>query len=123
MNKASKRCPLRMVPARLRAALALTLAVIACATPDDRTPQERATDQAVVRRIEAALSADPYVNADHVTVDVMRGVANLSGVVADDVDQRRVLRICSAVPGVRGVDDQLEIFDFGEPGGGEGPTQ
>jgi osmotically-inducible protein OsmY len=47
----------------------------------------------------------------------------LSGLVGDDVDLRRVLRICSAVPGVRGVNDQLEIIDFSGPGtGGEGPT-
>jgi osmotically-inducible protein OsmY len=111
------------LPVRAALAAALTVAVIGCATPDNRTPQERAADQAIVRQIEAALIADPHLDSDHVTVEVTRGVVRLSGLVGDDVDLRRVLRICSAVPGVRGVNDQLEIIDFSGPGsGGEGPT-
>ncbi len=123
MDKQPIRC--RLVPRRLRVALAVavTLAVIGCATPDNRTPQERAADQAIVRRIEVALSADPYVDADNVTVEVARGAVLLSGRVGDDVDLRRVIQICWAVPGVRSVDDQLEMLDFGEPGGAEGPAQ
>jgi len=123
MDKEPKRC--RLVPRRLCGALAVavTFAAIGCATPDNRTPQERAADQAIVRRIEAALTADPYIDADHVSVEVMRGVVLLSGKVGDDVDLRRVIRICWAVPGVRSVDDQLEMLEFGEPGGAEGPTQ
>ena len=125
MSGQSKRCLSRAVPGRWRAAFAgaVTLALIGCATPDDRTPQERGADQAIVRRIEAALIADPYVDPDHVTVEVMRGVVHLSGRVGDDVDLRRVLRVCWAVPGVRSVDDQLEMLEFGEPGGAEGPAQ
>jgi osmotically-inducible protein OsmY len=110
---------------RLRGAalvLAVALATIGCATPDHRTPQERAADQAIVRRVEAALKADPYLDADHVTVEVRWGVARLSGEVGDDSDLRSVLRICSAVSGVRGIDDQLEIIDFSQEGGGESPT-
>jgi osmotically-inducible protein OsmY len=125
MDQGSKRGRSRLVLRRLRAALvvAITLAVTGCATPDNRTPQERAADQAIARRIEAALIADPYLDADHVTVEVTGGVARVSGVVGDDMDLKSVLRICWAVPGVRDVDDQVEIFDFGEPGGAEGPTQ
>lgn len=125
MNNGSKRCRSRFVRRCLRGALAaaITLAVTGCATLDNRTPQERAADQAIVRRIEAALIADPYLDADHVTVEVSGGVARLSGFVGDDMDLKSVLRICWAVPGVRSVDDQLEIFDFGEPGGAEGPAQ
>jgi osmotically-inducible protein OsmY len=102
--------------------VAAALALIGCATPDNRTPQERSADEAIVRRIEAALAADPYLDSDHVTVEVRRGVARLSGEVADNVDLRSVLSISSAVAGVRSVDDQLEIFDFGTEGGGESPT-
>ena len=108
----------------LRAALAaaIALVVVGCATPDHRTPQERAADRALGRRVEAALQAAPYLDADNVTVEVRRGDVTLSGKVGDDVDLRTALRICSAVPGVRSVDDQLEIMTFDLPGGSEGPT-
>ncbi len=98
------------------AAVALVLAVAGCATPDDRTVQERANDEVIVRRVEAALTAATYVDADHVTVEVRRGVAIVSGLVADPEELAGVLRICQSVPGVRDVDDQLEIFDFTQSG-------
>ncbi len=109
----------------LRAALAAAVAllVVGCATPDDRTPQERAADEALGRQVEAALQAAPYLDADHVTVEVRRGVARLTGLVADDEDLRTTLRVCSAVPGVRTVDDRLEIMDFSQPGGSDGPAR
>jgi len=121
MDKQPIRC--RLVPRRLRVALAVavTLAVIGCATPDNRTPQERAADQAIVRRIEAALIAEPYLDADHVTVEVRRGVVLLSGLVGDAEDLRSVLRVCYSVPGVLRVDDQLELYDVNQDiGGSEG---
>ena len=108
---------------RAALAAAVALVVAGCAVPDDRTPQERAADEAIGRQVEAALKAAPYLDADHVTVEVMRGVARLTGEVRDDADLRSALRVCSAVPGVQSVDDRLEIMDFGQPGGGEGPTQ
>jgi osmotically-inducible protein OsmY len=101
---------------RVAAALAATLGLIACSTPDTRTPQERAADRALAARVEAALSADPYTYAGHVDVDAERGVIRLSGQVGDDAELRKVLRICSAVPGVRRVDDELEIIEFGRNG-------
>jgi len=100
--------------APLAAALLVVAAgSFACATPDTRNAQERAADLAVAARVEAALLADPYIDAEHVTVDARRGVVRLSGKVGDDRDLRQVLHICTAVPGVQRVDDELEIIDFG----------
>ncbi len=116
--------PSALRPRRLRAAIAAVAFVVAAgAAPDDRTPQERAADEAIGRRVEAALNADPYVNSDYVTVEVRRGVARLTGLVADDEDLRTTLRVCSAVPGIRTVDDRLEIMDFSQPGGSDGPAR
>jgi len=98
------------------AALAATAGLFACSTPDDRTQPERAADRALAARVEAALSTDPYTYAGHVEVDANRGVVRLYGQVGDDTELRNVLRICAAVPGVRRVDDQLEIIDFGRAG-------
>jgi hypothetical protein len=103
-------------------AVAAAFVIIGCATPDRPTPGVSADDRGLVRNVESALNADRYLDTDHVTVRVSRGVVRLSGQVADDEDLRSVLRICWAVPGVRGVDDQLEIIDFGQDGGGENPT-
>jgi osmotically-inducible protein OsmY len=95
--------------------VAAALGLAACAvplTPDTRTPQERANDRAIVAKVQTALSADPYLDTDHLTVSARQGVVRLSGLVGDDRDLRAVLRIANAVPGVRGVDDELEIYDF-----------
>ena len=90
--------------------------MLGCSTPDARTPQEQAADRALAKRVELALSKDPYTYAAHVDVDADRGVIRLSGQVGDELDLREVLRICSAVPGVRRVDDELQIIDFGRNG-------
>ena len=103
----------------LRTASVLAVAlVVACATPDTRTAPERAADRVIVSKVEAALAADPYLDTDHMTVSATRGVVRLSGLVADALDLQQVLRICAAVPGVRRVDDQLEVIDFGRGGHG-----
>jgi osmotically-inducible protein OsmY len=98
--------------------LAAALAVFGCSTPDTRTGEERAADRALADRVVAALKADSYAYAEHVTVDANRGVVRLTGQVADDSALRDALRISSAVPGVRRVDDQLEIIDLGRAGRG-----
>lgn len=96
--------------------LAAALGVAACSTPVARTPAERAADRALVKRVEAAMINDPYVDADHVSVDARRGIVRLQGLVGTDWDLRRVLQIASSVPGVVRVDDDLEIMDFGRSG-------
>ncbi len=104
-------------PLALRAAaLAFALQVSACSAPEPRTPQQQATDTALATRVEAALRADRYVDATHVRVEANHGLVTLSGQVGDEWDLHRILKICSQVPGVRGVADRLEFFDFGRAG-------
>ena len=102
-------------PRALRAAAALVMAlcVLSCSTPDTRTEPERAADRALVNRVALALLNDRYLDADHIDVDANRGVVRLSGKVGTDSDLRGAVRIAAAVPGVRRVDDELEIMDFG----------
>ncbi len=94
--------------------VAVLLATAGCATVDDRTFQERAADQLIGQRVAAALIAESGLDADHVKVEVIRGVVFVSGLVGDADDLRNVLRVCYSVPGVLRVDDELEIFDFGQ---------
>lgn len=100
------------------AAVAVACALTACATLDDRSADERAADAALAHRIEATLAAEPGLYANHVQVEVRRGVVLLSGMVGDESDLRATLRTCYAIAGVRRVDDQLEIFDFIQNTGG-----
>jgi osmotically-inducible protein OsmY len=95
-----------------------TLTALGCSTPDNRTEQERAADRALADRVVAALRADPYAYAEHVTIDANRGVVRLSGQVANESELHDVLRISAAVPGVLRVNEQLEIIDFGRAGRG-----
>ncbi len=93
--------------------VAVALATAGCSTTDNRTFQERTADEAIGQRVEVALSAESELDADHVTVEVIRGVVIVSGLVGDADDLRSVLHVCYSVPGVVRVNDQLEIFDFG----------
>jgi len=93
--------------------LAAAIGVLACSTPDERTDSERSADHTITKRVEAALLHDPYLDADHIDVETVRGVVRLSGLVATDSDLRAALRISWSVPGVQRVVDDLEVIEFG----------
>jgi osmotically-inducible protein OsmY len=93
--------------------LAATIGVLACSTPDERTDSERNADRTITKRVEAALHHDPYLDADHIDVQTVRGVVRLSGLVGTASDLRVALRISWSVPGVQRVVDDLEVMDFG----------
>ncbi len=97
---------------RAAVGLAAMFGLLACATPNHRTPEERAADQEVAGRVEDALRADPNVFARHVDVDVRRGVVWLTGWVMSADEERDAVRISKAVPGVQKVVDQIEIDDY-----------
>jgi osmotically-inducible protein OsmY len=70
------------------------------------------TDQEVTRRVEAALDANPYLDASRVTVSTKDGVVTLEGIVGDASDLLRTLRIAGRVAGARRVEESLYIPDF-----------
>ncbi|MBV8210173.1 MAG: BON domain-containing protein [Burkholderiaceae bacterium] len=98
----------------LRAAIVLGL--VACSTPDSRTEQERAADRALTEKVVLALLDDRYLDADHIEVEARRGIVRLSGKVGAGSELRGAVRIAAGVAGVRRVDDELEIMDFGRFG-------
>jgi osmotically-inducible protein OsmY len=51
---------------------------------------------------------------EHVTVTVNNGVATLQGIVFDDWDLRDAIRIARRIPGVKRVNNDLEIKLGGE---------
>lgn len=74
---------------------------------------QHASDQDIRTRVRAALDSAPYLYAEHITVTSKDGVVTLNGLVGSEWDLRDAIKVSSRVDGVRRVDDDLEIWDFG----------
>jgi osmotically-inducible protein OsmY len=70
-------------------------------------------DGELERRVRAALHADPYFYAEHVTVSVEQGAVVLRGFVFSDWDLRDAIRITSKAAADRRVVDNLSIKQGG----------
>jgi osmotically-inducible protein OsmY len=66
-------------------------------------------EEELSKRVKAALHADPYFYADHVTVSIQKGIVVLGGFVYNDWGLRRTLRIARNAAGDRPVIDNLSI--------------
>ena len=71
------------------------------------------TDEELMKRVKAALHADPYFYDEHVTVSVEQGVVVLRGFVFSDWDLRDAIRIAGKAAGDRRVVDNLSIKQGG----------
>ena len=95
--------------------------------PHERTPSALAevivtarvhpTDEQVTAQVERALTDDPYVYAQHVTVTLSKGVLMCQGIVGDSAELHRVLRICRGASGSKRVIVELQINDSSADGG------
>ena len=65
---------------------------------------------ALSAHVRAALSAHEETHAVDVTIASRDGQVVLSGIVTDDAERAATLRVVSAVPGVKGVEDQLRAI-------------
>jgi len=77
----------------------------------------RTADEQITRQVQATLTQDPWIFADHVTVTTRNGVVRLEGIVADTGELFRVLRLCRKIPGARRVINELEMM-HNDPDGG-----
>ena len=66
-------------------------------------------DQALAEKAHHALLRDPYVYASEIGVTSKDGVVQLHGLVLDDYERSRAEQIVEHVPGVVGVEDQLDV--------------
>ena len=73
---------------------------------------ERIPDSELAQRVEAALHDDPYLDDGHITITVKNGVATLQGMVWDDWDLRRAIRLTRKISGVKRIVDELEIRNY-----------
>lgn len=103
------------------ASLWLALSVVALAAPTtsasgepctkagvraEETADRRATDE-IKRRIEAEDTVSPLARTITVTTD--DGIVTLRGVVTDDEDRLVLASLAESAPGVRRVEDRLEL--------------
>lgn len=73
---------------------------------------EYVPDLELAQRIETALHDDPYLDDGHITITVKNGVATLQGMVWDDWDLRRAIRLARRISGVTRIIDKIEIRDI-----------
>jgi osmotically-inducible protein OsmY len=73
------------------------------------TARKQLADEEVTRRVLNALTDDPYVYAQHITITTNNGVVRLEGVVGDAGELLRVLRLCRKASGSKRMIDNLEI--------------
>jgi len=113
-NRSPPRLTRGWAPTVLRAMVELGAAlwVLACATTDRRSTEQRAADQATAEQVQAALQADQKIYARHIDVDAKDGVAWLTGWVLSADEEEEAVQTSAAVPGVRHVVDGLEVKDY-----------
>lgn len=83
------------------------------------------TQTALHRAVMAALAGNPRVHADEIVVEVLddRGDIALRGTVGGLVQQVEAIRTATDVPGVRHVDDGLEVRLMGIDGRADADTE
>ena len=90
------------------AALALATFTTGCASDDtNRTAGQSIDDQAVARRVQAALGADPAYKFTDVKVVAYQGKVQLSGFVDRDEQKGQAEDIAKKVPGVKEVRNDI----------------
>ena len=76
------------------------------AVHDERMADRRATEE-IKRRIEAEETVSPLARSITVTTD--NGIVTLRGIVVDDEDRLVLASLAESAPGVRRVEDRLEL--------------
>jgi len=79
--------------------------------------RRQATDEQVTRQVQQTLTDDPWMYAEHVVITTRNGIVTLEGLVGDNGERFRMLRLCRKIPGVRRVVDALEKPDNDADGG------
>lgn len=70
---------------------------------------ESTADAAINKQVETAMASDRYFYDYHVSAMTRDGVVVLRGLVFDDWDMRKALRLSKRVPGVKRVVNELTI--------------
>jgi hyperosmotically inducible protein len=74
-----------------------------------RTFGQVVDDQVISNRVKGALINEKGIRSLNIDVDVQKGVVFLTGIVEDENQHNRVLRIAEACSGVVKVTDNLKV--------------
>ncbi|HTX25233.1 MAG TPA: BON domain-containing protein [Steroidobacteraceae bacterium] len=66
-------------------------------------------DSAITAGVRTALIKDPRIKASEIEVQTSHGSVTLNGLVDSAAMKRRALEIARATPGVRTIDDRLQV--------------
>jgi len=83
--------------------------VTGCGSPPPRTAGESIDDQAISRRVQEALSADPAYKFPEVKVAAYQGKVQLSGFVDKGEQRGQAEDIARKVPGVKEVRNDITM--------------
>jgi len=74
-----------------------------------QTPQQTAEDEAITRRIKAAIEADPEVNRFSIRIETLLGEVRLAGSVNTQAQADRIEYFAQTAGGVRLVKNELTV--------------
>src|SRR5215472_10955655 len=77
----------------------------------------RLADEQITQLAETAVTNDPWIFSDHITISTHNGVIRVEGIVQDTGEWFRILRLCRKIPGARRVVSELEML-HNDPDGG-----
>jgi hypothetical protein len=78
---------------------------------------QREADEQVTQRVQKALTNDPWIYSEHVTVTTRNGIVTVEGLVQDTGEWFRILDLARKTPGARRVVSNLEML-HNDPDGG-----
>jgi len=96
------------------AAVLAAAALAGCETTRYEANSQAVDDATITANVKSALVQDPTTRARNISVNTLNGTVELSGFVDSHAESREAERDASNVPGVRSVQNQLQIT--GEPG-------
>ena len=76
-----------------------------------------AADEQITQQVQTALTNDPWIYAEHVTLTTRNGIVRVEGITSDTWEMRRIMRECRKTPGVRRCLNQLEMLHLDPEGG------
>lgn len=72
-------------------------------------PDVPTTDAEIKSRIASSILRDPYVEKANISIEVNKGIVNLSGSVPSQFHRDQIIQVTSGVKGVVAVNDNLKI--------------
>jgi BON domain len=78
----------------------------------------RLADEQITQQAQKAISNDPWVYSEHITVTTEKGIIRVEGIVQDTDEWYRILDLCRKIRGARRVDSSRLEMLHNDPEGG-----